>query len=52
MPIPEGFDLAAEATKVLGEAVATLRAGHPSVDIRTCRRGIRRPGPRRDIQQC
>lgn len=35
MPIPEGFDPAAEATKVLDEAVATLRASHPSVDIRT-----------------
>ena len=35
MPIPEGFDPAAEARKILDEAVAKLRASHPSVDIHT-----------------
>lgn len=35
MPIPEGFDPAAEATKVLDDAVAKLHAGYPSVEIHT-----------------
>ena len=35
MPIPEGFDLAAEATKVIDGAVGRLRAENPAVEIRT-----------------
>lgn len=35
MPMSEEFDPAAEATKVLEEAVAKLRASHPGVDIHT-----------------
>jgi nucleotide-binding universal stress UspA family protein len=32
---PEGFDPAAEATKVLDDAVAKLHAGYPSIEIHT-----------------
>lgn len=35
MPIPDGFDPAGEAMKVLDEAVAKLATSHPSVDIQT-----------------
>ena len=32
---PEGFDPAAQATKVLDDAVAKLHAGYPSIEIHT-----------------
>ncbi|MDA8288634.1 MAG: universal stress protein [Actinomycetota bacterium] len=35
VPILEGFDPAAEATKVLNEAIAPLRNEHPNVEIHT-----------------
>ncbi len=35
MPVPEGFDPAAEATKVLDDTVAKLHATHPDVEIHT-----------------
>jgi len=35
MPVPSGFDPAAEATKVLDTAVGHIRKAHPDVEIRT-----------------
>lgn len=35
MPIPQGFDPAAEATKVLEDAISKLDTGYPGVQIPT-----------------